>query len=68
MGSASSFFWAFIFGTIGLGYFMYGKKQGKLIPLLVGIGLMVYPYFITDPLSVVLIGAALMVVPYFYRD
>ena len=46
----------------------YAGQEGKLIPLLVGMGLMVYPYFISDPLSVVLIGAALMVVPYFYRD
>jgi hypothetical protein len=68
LGSASSFFWGFIFGTIGMGFFIYGKKQQKLTPLLVGIGLMVFPYFITDPLSIVLIGGVLMAVPYFYRD
>ncbi len=68
MGNASAFLWGFIFGTIGMGYFIYGKKQGKLTPLLVGIGLMVFPYFITDSLSIVLIGAALMAVPYFHRD
>jgi len=68
MGNAMSFFWGFLFGAVGLGYFIYGKKQGKLIPLLVGIGLMVFPYFFPDPTLVVLVGLVLMAVPYFVRE
>jgi hypothetical protein len=63
-----SFFWGFLFGTIGLGYFMYGKKQQRMIPLMVGLGLMVFPYFVTDPIFIVIVGGVLMVIPYYWRD
>ena len=35
-----------IFSSIGLGYFMYGKKQKMTVPLVCGLVLMIYPYFI----------------------
>ena len=34
-----------IFSFIGLGYFLYGKKQKKMVPLVCGLLLMVYSYF-----------------------
>jgi hypothetical protein len=33
-----------LFGSIGAGYFLYGKKQRQVVPLLTGIALCVYPY------------------------
>jgi hypothetical protein len=55
------------FGSIGLGYFMYGKKQRKPVPLICGIALMIYPYFLDRPFWIVAIGVALMAIPYFLR-
>lgn len=52
-----------VFSSIGLGYFIYGKKQKHKIVLYSGIGLMVYPYFITSVSTVVLSGVVLMAVP-----
>ena len=37
-----------IFGAIGFGFFIYGKKQRTIIPLFCGIGLMILPYFISN--------------------
>ncbi|MBU1568203.1 MAG: hypothetical protein KJ630_21590 [Proteobacteria bacterium] len=37
---ASTLIWWVIFGSIGLGYFVYGKKQRAVIPLFSGIGLL----------------------------
>jgi len=37
--------WGVIFGSIGLGFFVYGKKQKAIIPLFSGIGLMVFQEF-----------------------
>lgn len=37
---ASTLIWGAIFGSIELGFFVYGKKQKAVIPLLCGIGLM----------------------------
>ena len=56
-----------VFGSIGLGFFVYGKKQGAIIPLLCGLALMIYPYFISNNILLVAIGIALMAIPYFVR-
>lgn len=37
-----------VFSSIGLGYFIYGKKQQQTMPLICGIALMIYPYFIEN--------------------
>jgi hypothetical protein len=31
-------------GSLGAGYFIYGKKQQRLVPMLAGAGLCVVPY------------------------
>jgi len=59
--------WGVLFSSIGLGYFIYGKRQGAPVPLVCGIGLMVFPYFVSNSWAMVLTGAALMAVPYFVR-
>ena len=56
-----------VFGSIGLGFFIYGKKQKVIVPLLVGIALMIYPYFIADLTLLIIVGVVLMVLPYFVR-
>jgi hypothetical protein len=59
--------WSLLFGSIGLGYFIYGRKQGKTIPLLCGVVLMVYPYFMPNTAVLFIIGAIFVAVPYFVR-
>jgi 4-hydroxybenzoate polyprenyltransferase len=41
-------------GLIGAAFFMYGKRQGRLPQMVVGVALVVYPYFVS---SVALMGA-----------
>jgi hypothetical protein len=59
--------WGIVFSSIGMGFFIYGKKQKANIPLACGILLMVYPYFIDSTLLIVSIGAVLTAIPYFIR-
>jgi len=59
--------WGILFGSIGLGFFVYGKKQKAIIPILCGIGLMVSPYFISNIYILILTGIVLVVMPYFIR-
>ena len=56
-----------LFGSIGLGFFIYGKRQGAPVPLACGLLLMVFPYFVSSTWATVLIGALLMAIPYFVR-
>ncbi len=51
-------------GAIGVGYFIYGKRQTKFVPLLAGMSLCVYPYFVDSVLWLCVIGAALMAAPF----
>lgn len=60
--------WGLAFSSIGLGYFIYGRKQRSIAPLLCGIALMAYPYFVANAYALVGIGAALTAVPYFLRE
>ena len=59
--------WGVLFSSIGLGLFIYGKRQQRLVALLCGLGLMIYPYFVSSALLVVLIGAVLVAIPFFIR-
>jgi hypothetical protein len=67
MPTPAALFWGMLFGAIGVGFFMYGKRQSMMVPLGCGIALMLYPWFVTNTLLLILIGAALMVIPYFVR-
>jgi hypothetical protein len=59
--------WGILFSSIGLGFFIYGKKQGSIPPLISGIALMIYPYFVSSTVALVAIGVVLMAAPYFFR-
>jgi hypothetical protein len=63
-GDQSSFVCSLLFGAVGAGYVMYGKKLQKGLPLACGLGLMVVPYFVTGTLALVVICGALCVVPF----
>jgi hypothetical protein len=65
--TTSSLLLGLLFGSIGLGFFIYGRKQSAIVPLLCGLGLMVVPYFITNVLLLFGVGAVLVAVPYFVR-
>ena len=59
--------WGVIWGSIGFGFFVYGKKQNAIIPLISGIGLIAFPYFVSNIYLMLLIGISLIVLPYFIR-
>ena len=59
--------WGLLFSSIGMGFFLYGRKQKRAVPLVCGIVLMVYPYFVPSTIWLVVIGVVLCAVPYFVR-
>ena len=65
--STSSILWALLFGSIGSGFFIYGKKQQEGVPLVCGLALIILPYFVSNTLVLVLLGITLIAVPYFVR-
>ena len=67
MEDTSQLVWGMLFGAIGLGFFVYGKRQKAVVPLCTGIALFIFPYFVSNVYILVMVGAALVAVPYFIR-
>jgi hypothetical protein len=59
--------WGMLFGAIGAGFMIYGKRQRAIVPLVCGLALMLFPYFVSNSWAIVLVGAVLMAIPYFVR-
>jgi hypothetical protein len=54
--------WLFISiipSSVGMGLFIYGKKQSRMPQLLAGIALMVYPYFFDTVTGLLVAGGAI---------
>jgi len=67
MTSTSMLMWGVIFGSVGLGFLVYGKKQKTIIPFICGIGLIVFPYFISNIYILVLSGIVLIASPFIIK-
>jgi len=65
--NTASLLWGVLFGAVGLGLFVYGKKQKALVPLACGVALMVLPYLVSNAWLLAGVGLALVVIPYFFR-
>jgi hypothetical protein len=68
LGSTSSLFSSLLISCLGMGFFLYGKKATKLWPLLAGLVLGIYPFFVTSVLLMWLIAAAIVIGVYLMRD
>ena len=57
-----------IFGGIGFVAFIYGKKMSNWRPLVIGILLMGYPYFVSNLVILYLVGALLTGALFIFRE
>ncbi|MEP6934400.1 MAG: hypothetical protein ABI988_10725 [Nitrospirota bacterium] len=67
MDNTGVLLWGLLFGSIGFGIFLYGKKQKAVVPLITGIVLCVVPYFIANVYVLVTVGVILAAIPFFVR-
>ncbi len=63
----SAMLWALLFSSIGLGYFVYGKRQANKVALYCGLALMLYSYFFNNAYALVAIGVGLMLIPKYVK-
>ena len=66
--SAANLIGGFVFGSIGFVAFIYGKRMNLWKPMFIGIGLMVYPYFISNDAIMCVIGIFGSTALFFLRD
>ena len=67
MPDPATLVWGLIFGSIGLGFFVYGKRQKMFLPIFAGMALMALPYFVSDLLFMILAGVVLAALPFVIR-
>ncbi len=64
---SSTILWGIFFGSIGFGYFIYGKKQSHMVARYSGIALMISPYFVSNTVILVVVGFLLMLLPKYLK-
>ncbi len=64
MFSSSSLFASLIWGSVGLAYFIYGKKQSAWSPMLGGISILAISYLVSSALLMSLACLGVMIAVY----
>ncbi|NMM28959.1 MAG: hypothetical protein HHJ12_17145 [Glaciimonas sp.] len=59
---------AIVFGIIGIAAYRYGKKTSSGTPKWIGIGLMLYPYGVSQTWLLYVIGVGLCAALYFFHE
>jgi hypothetical protein len=64
MFSPGSIFVSVLAGSVGMGYFLYGKRQGRAWPMISGAALCIYPWFVDRIWLLVVVGIGLAALPF----
>jgi hypothetical protein len=54
-------------GIIGMGYFIYGKKNAEFNFLLFGVVLMIYPYLVKSAVTSLVLGVIFTLCPFLIK-
>jgi hypothetical protein len=68
MDDTTSLMLSMLFGALGFGFLIFGKKSGQVIPMCVGLALMVFPYFIPNVALMLTVCLVLTAVPFVWRS
>lgn len=68
MPTGANLFASIFFGSIGMAAFVYGKKASAIRPIIIGILLMAYPYFVPETWEVWGLGVLLTAALFVFRE
>ena len=57
-----------LFGAVGMGLLIFGKKTGKIPHIIAGLALITCPYFIPNVIAMVSVCVVLAVAPFFMPE
>ena len=60
----TNLFIGIITGALGFAYIVYGRRQTRFVPVVAGVALCAYPYFIAGWVWLCVIGVLLAAVPF----
>ena len=64
MESGTQLWLSLLFSSIGFAYYVYGKKQGRFVPMISGGLLCTFGYFISNPILLVGSAVVLLLLPF----
>jgi hypothetical protein len=68
MPTPAALFALILSSVVGLAAFLYGKKNAAWGPALIGLALMIYPWFVEQTWLLYAVGGGLCVTLYFFRE
>ena len=66
--SDSNLIGGLVFGSIGFVAFVYGKRMHVWKPMLIGLALMAYPYFVENDMVLIVIGVLGTAALFLFRE
>ena len=63
----SSLLWGLLFGSIGVAYVMYGRRQQHVVALVSGLLLIGFPYFVSGTVALIVTGGLLLAAPWLLK-
>jgi len=67
MTNESWLLWGLLYGSIGIGFLIYGRKQKSIVHFICGLALIGVPYLVSSTTSLIVAGALLILAPFFIR-
>lgn len=61
---AAMLYFSILTSALGMAYIVYGRRQSKIVPVVAGVVLCFYTYFIDGWLWLCIVGAALALAPF----
>jgi len=61
---AATLYFNIVIGALGVAYIVYGRRQARIVPVVAGIALCFYTYFVDGWLALAGIGALLAAAPF----
>lgn len=55
-----------VFGSLGLGYLVYGRKESRILPIACGLMLLIVPYLIPNAIVMSAICVLLAIIPFVF--
>lgn len=68
LGDGNTLIASLIWGSVGMGYFIFGKKQQRMVLMLSGIAQMAVTYFVGSALYMSLIVIAIIAATHWLKD
>ncbi len=66
--SAANLFAGILFGCVGFGAFIYGKKQSSFKTMTIAAALIIFPYFVSNTIALYAIGVVLTTLLFIWHD